>query len=251
MTKFKFILFSIFIFNANASFALLHPPVGSVHSSDLTASFMLFESLEEQKHAFGLDYKDDEIHIKGGFPGDSVWMYYKLTQSTPNDGFLIIKTIRKYKYPVSEKAKEKVNIIYNDGFYKKVGIIRKEWKQQINGKNMEKKFTFDQFKGYVKHKKIGEGIEGFLGFYWEKSEDANINRNDLRKYFAFNDYSEARYRLYSCRIYHHLPFMGTRYIDTKIPMANQNNNLDWVYIEVVEMRGGGFKKIKRYWLKEI
>jgi len=45
--------------------------------------------------------------------------------------------------------------------------------------------------------------------------------------------------------------MGTRYIDTKIPMANQNNNLDWVYIEVVEMRESGFKKIKRYWLKEI
>ncbi len=251
MTKFKCILFAILFFNAGASFALLHPPVGSVNSSDLTASFSLFESPEDQKHAFGLDYKDDEIYIKGGFPGDSVWMYYKLTQSSPDDGFLIIKTIRKYKYPVSENAKEKVNIIYNDGFYKKVGTIRKEWKQQINGKNIEKKFTFDQFKGYVKDKAVGGGIENFLDFYWGKSENTSISRRDLRKYYTFNEYSEAAYKLYSCRVYHHLPFKGSRYIDAKIPMADQNNNLDWVYIEVVEIRESGFQKIKRYWLKEM
>jgi hypothetical protein len=221
-----------------------------VCSSDLTACFTFFESPEEQKHAFGVTYEDDEIHIKDSFPGDSVWMYYKLRQSNPEDGFLIIKTVRKYKYPVSDKAKGKVNVIYNDGFYKKTGFLENKWNKQSIGKNIYKKFSIDQFKGFVEDKSVGKGIESFLDFYWGKSKNSNINSSSVREYFAFDEYSNSKYKLYSCRLYHHLPFNGNRYVEAKIPMAEQNNNLESVYIEVVEIRGGGFKKIKRYWLKE-
>ncbi len=224
------------------------PPVGSIPSLDLSASFVLYDNPAKQITAIGVKYVDDEIVIDK-FPEDSVWMYYKLSQSTPEDGFLLIKIVREYKYPVKTNVKGKINIIYNDGFYNKQGFVSTKWIKRINGKNTGQRHSLIQFKNFVE-KKASEGIKTFLDFYWTKSLDAHINHDDLREYFALNDYSSPDTKLYSCRLIHHLPFNGSRYIPVQVPIADQNNNLENIYIEVVEIRGRGFVVRKRYWLKE-
>ena len=248
MKKFALVLlYGMFVFTGIAH-GEIQPPVGSISSKDLSASFVLYDDHAKQITAMSVDYNDKEITIDS-FPGDAIWMYYKLSQTNSKDGFLLIKIIREYMYLVEETAKGKVRIIHNDGFYAKNEVFSSELTKQYNGKNLKKRFSISQYMNFTK-KKASEGIESFLDLYWEKSTTTHVGREDLRKYFAFNDYEKQNMRLHSCMLIHHLPFNGSRYIRIEVPMADKGNNLEKVYVEVVEIRENGFYDRKRYLLKD-
>ena len=243
-------LLFLFYLVVNSYFAIgaVQPPVGSIPAEDLTASFALYEDSTTQAKAFEVKYLDDVILITK-FPEDSIKMYYEKAQNHALEGFLLIKIVRKYKYPVSEDAIGKIKLLYNNGFYTKNGILTPTFDKQTIAPIREKRFSIQQFINFSE-KKSAKGITDFFDLYWDNSNNSYVGNSDLRNQFGFDDYSSQKKSLYTCILIHHLAFNGKRYLPVVVPMAAQNSNLDSVYIEVIEVNVEKNSLKQRYWIKE-
>jgi hypothetical protein len=238
------ISFLVLAFTVSISRAVISPPFGALPSYNLKAGFVFFDD-NKIILPYTLKYDGGGTLSVSAFPKKMIIAYFQVKQvGDQEEGTLLVKVKRTYKSKVTKERRKKVKIWFGKGFYIKEGG---KWVKKL--KREEDIFKLSTYIAYSESKPA-DSVRKYLSVYWGKDDKQILTKDNLKEYLPFLDEEKLDKSLFYCGFIHFSKFSGVSWLPAEIPIADEPNNLEEIFIETVVFKGNVISAHHQYWLKE-